>query len=318
MKSVLHQAYADAVKMANLASNVDKNSFGFTHYFGGNQADLQYTHFINMMKAIGGSTQSFNIQFECSGTVPEWSLLQTQQSVSQPTKKPSAFALNFGLPPAQNISSTISRRRQIHHIEITRHEERDGANKLGNFLTLAEKSVSFMLRLLTHLDSLASQAGLSGAPDDAEAPGSHGTNDAQEGCELEGARDFLQNDNENPEGSPDYNAESYAAAATEIYFIDLCTFKEIRPRVGTTPTIVPPSKPSCVPGGGGYTSDVQAINLQLDNKAGNQCCSGVAIDCSIAASSGTALVSLCNTSKTALCIDCGRLANYVIGMIGSC
>ncbi|MCJ1287407.1 hypothetical protein MMC26_006756 [Xylographa opegraphella] len=323
MKSVLEQAYADAVKMANLASNVDKNSFGFTHYFGGNRADTQYTHFTNMMKAIGGSTQFFSVQFECSGTAPECVAKRNSSN-------------------APNISSTMSRRRQIHHIEITRHEERDGANKPRNFLALADESVNFMPRLvdpqtmnplpdfltaaghtiiheLTHLDSLASQAGLSGAPDDLLAPGSHGTNDEQEGCELQGARNFLRKYNNNPDASPDYNAESYAAAATEIYFMDLCTFKEIRPLVGTTPTIAPPSSPSCAPGGGGsHTSDVRAINVQLDNKAGTQCCSGVAVGCTIAASSGTALVSLCNTSKTALCIDCGRLANCVIGMIGSC
>ena len=28
---------------------------------------------------------------------------------------------------------------------------------------------------------------------------------------------------------PDYNAESYAAAATEIFFMDVCGFSQIQP-----------------------------------------------------------------------------------------
>jgi hypothetical protein len=45
--------------------------------------------------------------------------------------------------------------------------------------------------------------------------GRHGTDDAQTGCELSGARDHLANYKANNEiTSPDYNAESYAAAAT--------------------------------------------------------------------------------------------------------
>jgi len=71
-----------------------------------------------------------------------------------------------------------------------------------------------ILHELTHLDSLATQAGLD-APDHGDDINRHGTVDVQTECELLGARGWLQTyikDDTNP--SPDYNAEGYAAAAT--------------------------------------------------------------------------------------------------------
>lgn len=71
-----------------------------------------------------------------------------------------------------------------------------------------------ILHELTHLDSLSNQAGLE-APTEGNDIGRHGTDDAQTQCELVGARNWLQQyqaDSRNT--SPDYNAESYAAAAT--------------------------------------------------------------------------------------------------------
>lgn len=71
-----------------------------------------------------------------------------------------------------------------------------------------------ILHELTHLDSLGEQAGL-GAPTTGDDQGRHGTDDAQTGCELLGARDWLTRyQTDNSLTSPDYNAESYAAAAT--------------------------------------------------------------------------------------------------------
>jgi len=71
-----------------------------------------------------------------------------------------------------------------------------------------------ILHELTHLDSLAAQAGLA-APDTGNDQGRHGTDDAQTGCELLGARAWLQTyKQDDQKTSPDYNAESYAAAAT--------------------------------------------------------------------------------------------------------
>ena len=71
-----------------------------------------------------------------------------------------------------------------------------------------------ILHELTHIDALASAAGLT-APDDGEDAGRHGTGDYQIGCELSGARDYLTASNADPDlPTPGYNAESYAAAAT--------------------------------------------------------------------------------------------------------
>lgn len=71
-----------------------------------------------------------------------------------------------------------------------------------------------ILHELTHLDSLSTQAGLL-APTEGNDIGRHGTDDAQTGCELLGARDLLRNyQADNNLTRPDYNAESYAAAAT--------------------------------------------------------------------------------------------------------
>lgn len=75
-----------------------------------------------------------------------------------------------------------------------------------------------ILHELTHLDSLAAKAGLSADPNNKNQ---HGTYDAQDGkkdgCELEGARkyrDRYKADTTGDLASPDYNAESYAGAAT--------------------------------------------------------------------------------------------------------
>lgn len=38
----------------------------FTHYFGGDKPDIQYTHFKGMMGAVNNA--AYNIEFECSGT----------------------------------------------------------------------------------------------------------------------------------------------------------------------------------------------------------------------------------------------------------
>lgn len=85
-----------------------------------------------------------------------------------------------------------------------------------------------MLHELTHLDSLGMYAGPQ--PD---GTGAHGTVDVQQGCELDGARAFVSDYNagQTEDTSPGYNAESYAAAATEIWFMNLCGFSEIQPVV---------------------------------------------------------------------------------------
>ena len=70
-----------------------------------------------------------------------------------------------------------------------------------------------ILHELTHLDSLSEQAGLD-APTEGNDIGRHGTDDAQTGPELLGARDLLTKyEADNSLVSPNYNAKSYAAAA---------------------------------------------------------------------------------------------------------
>ena len=72
-----------------------------------------------------------------------------------------------------------------------------------------------ILHELTHLDSLAKQAGLEPPPNGDR----HGTDDEQSGLELTGARDYLKEyEKDADKASPDYNAESYAAAATGEIF----------------------------------------------------------------------------------------------------
>jgi hypothetical protein len=79
-----------------------------------------------------------------------------------------------------------------------------------------------ILHELTHLNALGEAAGLE-APDPEDNKSPHGTDDAQTqdtatGCELKGARKYLQTyinrGDDETIASPDYNAESYAAAAT--------------------------------------------------------------------------------------------------------
>lgn len=72
-----------------------------------------------------------------------------------------------------------------------------------------------ILHELTHLDALAKASGLEAPPEGEEDAGRHGTGDYQEGCQLRGARDWkIKWENDKKEASPDYNAESYAGAAT--------------------------------------------------------------------------------------------------------
>jgi hypothetical protein len=104
-------------------------------------------------------------------------------------------------------------------------KDKDGKSfKPSQFFTTAGHTI---LHELTHLDPLAKHAGLE-APTDGEDQNRHGTDDPQKGYEVEGARQFLEKYKADSKFSPDYNAESYAAAATEKYFTDLCGFKEIK------------------------------------------------------------------------------------------
>jgi len=237
MTSVLQQAYNDAVSLATAVQNVAADNKGFTHYFGGDLPDKQLTHFQNMMKAIASSDNHYAINFECKnvptcgddsnmvttsdpGSATDVKLIQvcskfwtgasTKFLLYDPTKT------SPSLPYRNNDASGWCGKKKL-------NDDPNVSSQRHQFFATAGHTV---LHELTHLDALAQVAGLA-----ADELNRHGTTDAQVDCELEGARGFLANyiAKKTKETSPDYNAESYAAAATEIYFMSLCQFSEIIP-----------------------------------------------------------------------------------------
>lgn len=244
MTVVLQQAYNDAVTLANLAQGVDGNNFGFTHYFGGNKADLQLQHFQGMMAAIASSDTNYNIQFECEN-VPSCAgaqsvfvtdstpgLANDQKIIEVCPRFWTAPTTKYFLYNSNTVSPTPPWRNNDASNQgwcgkSNANGDTNVSRRVNQYFATAGHSV---LHELTHLDSLASAAGLDASTEPSEN-GAHGTDDIQNGCEMAGARQFLAdyNSGNTDDASPDYNAESYAAAATEIYFMDLCGFSQIRP-----------------------------------------------------------------------------------------
>ena len=245
MKSVLEQAIKDAFTLANHAQSVASDNKGFTHYFGGAQADSQLAHFQNMMAGIARLDNNFAIQFECSNTpdCADNSVLVTDatpgsasdvKSVQVCPKFWTAASTKYFIydstktspsPPYRNNDNSLSGWCR----KSTAGAKTDVSARTNQYFATAGGSV---LHELTHLDSLAQLAGLDASEAEGDN-GAHGTDDVQTECELVGARRFLVDyvGGLTQGTSPDYNAESYAAAATEIYFMDLCGFSEIRPLV---------------------------------------------------------------------------------------
>ena len=257
MMSVLEQAYKDALTLANQAQNVLSDNKGFTHYFGGAKADVQLTNFQKMMANISNSKQNYAIQFECSNLpdCTDQSVFVTDATVGTATDvKVVQTCPKFWI--AASTKYLLYDSNKISPTPPYRNNDKSGwcgkgtdglSTRRHQYFATAGHSV---LHELTHLDSLAQLAGLS-ADDD----GRHGTLDAQTGCELDGARRFLadyKGDQTGDATSPDYNAESYAAAATEIYFMQLCGFTEIRPLApaapappAPAPTVSSSAPPTC-------------------------------------------------------------------------
>lgn len=239
MKAVLQQAYDDAVTLATAAQDVAADNVGFTHYFGGPESGAQLTHFQQMMKGIVSGNNYYSIQFECQNTptCSSKSVLVADATVGGPTDVKvievcssfwTAASTKYLLydsahttpnPPYRPNDATS----QGWCRKSTANGDSNVSARTNQFFATAGHSV---LHELTHVDSLAQQAGLS--PDDDNR---HGTLDVQKQCELAGARKFLQQyiAGNTDDTRPDYNAESYAAAATEIYFMSLCDFSQIRP-----------------------------------------------------------------------------------------
>jgi hypothetical protein len=238
-QAVLEQAHIDAVTMAKAAKDVAADNAGFTHYFGGTAADKQLSHFKDMMKAVASDTNYYSIQFECKDTpsCADTSVMVTDATTGEAgdVKKIEVCPKFWTSPGTKYVlprSSTTEPSPPYRAIDRTSTgwcqqntgNGKDVSRRAQRYFITAGATV---LHELTHLDSLAKEAGL-----EAEE-GRHGTADPQSGCEFPGARSFLKSyiAGQTDDTSPDYNAESYAAAASEIYFMGVCDFAEIRPLV---------------------------------------------------------------------------------------
>ena len=240
-KSVLQQAYNDAVTLAKASENAASDNKGFTHYFGGEKADVQLTHFQNMMKGIASTTNNYAIQFSCGNAKPckKGSIMVTDATPGSATDVKTievcndfwtSSSTNYLLYDSGKTSPSPPYRNNDDKgwcAKKTEDKEANVSKEKDDWFTTAGHSV---LHELTHLDSLAKVAGLDG---DSEQNNAHGTVDDQKKGDPSGAREFLTQYKDGKTGgtSPDYNAESYAAAATEIYFMHLCSFSEVSPVV---------------------------------------------------------------------------------------
>lgn len=234
-EDVLRQAYADARTLAGKAQSVPSDNKGFTHYFGGTGADVQLDHFKKMMAAVSSDNKYYSITFECKNrpSCTDKSVLVTDATVGGPNDAKTievcdnfwtAASTKYLLPDEQKTSPSPPYRSKTQWCpKRAANGDSNVSQRNNQFYANAGHSI---LHELTHLSALAEMAGLT-ADDD----GRYGTLDVQGQCELSGARQFLKDyvADETDGTSPDYNAESYAAAATEIWFMDLCGFSQIRP-----------------------------------------------------------------------------------------
>jgi hypothetical protein len=257
MEDVLIEAYNDAVALADAASNIDPTNQGFMHYFGGESVDVQLRHFHTMMNLIAHGAKPFAVEFNCvdSGkfcitTGSQISVMFTDgtKGASNDFKTITACPAFWTAGSTEYLLGTGSSTIGGPTIGEPKtspnppYRPRDNTNpgwcskrKAGDDLNPSAWAANryatagtTILHELTHLDALGELVGL-----EADGNGRHGTIDAQTGCELIGAREFLKDYNaKNTEGtSPDYNAESYVAAATEIYWMNACGFSQIRPYI---------------------------------------------------------------------------------------
>lgn len=245
MGSVLRHAYTDAVTLARFAQDVDITNVGFQHYFGGDQVDLQHTHFVNMMKGITSVQGHYSIEFDCDNA-PSCPQAKNQNAVFHVDPSPGSaqdvkvitacpeFWTTKGTryllgsdpdPPATSSNPPFrpyDKSLQGWCDKKTVKGDPNASVQDHQFFATAGHSV---LHELTHLDALGQFVGLEPEGD------KHGTDDYQSLCEFAGARKFLKDyiAGNTLKTSPDYAAESYAAAASEIFFMKQCSFSAIRP-----------------------------------------------------------------------------------------
>jgi len=225
MTSVLQQAYSDAVTLAEMAQNVDISDLGFTHYFGGAGVALQHTHFVTTMGSITSSQNRYTIEFDCAknslckgqivffidaspGTSTDKKMITACSEFWTSAASRYLLGSNTKTTPSPPYRSRDVDDRRGWCTKTTVKNDPNVSDRLNQYFATAGHSV---LHELTHLDALAEAAGLDANPDD----NTHGTDDDQKHCELKDARAWLKTymgKAGNP--SPDYNAESYAAAAT--------------------------------------------------------------------------------------------------------
>ncbi|KAF2235757.1 hypothetical protein EV356DRAFT_499389 [Viridothelium virens] len=194
-----------------------------------------------MMKGITSSTNNYAIQFSCGNAKPckKGSIMVTDATPGSATdvKKIevcndfwTSTSTNHLLYDSSKTSPDPPYRSNDDKgwcAKRTEDKEENVSKIKDDDFTTAGHSV---LHELTHLDSLAKIAGLEGDEDQKNA---HGTTDADKKGQPSGAREFLEQykKGKTKDTSPDYNAESYVAAATEVYFMNLCGFSEIDPVV---------------------------------------------------------------------------------------
>ncbi|KAI9862284.1 MAG: hypothetical protein M1813_004760 [Trichoglossum hirsutum] len=219
MGDVISRAYNEALTLANAGLSLGATDPPFTHYFIGTQ-QLNSLH--AMFGAIVGTSPVFSVNFVCTNDPNECTNAVAVTDASPSTGPNDVKQITI----CDSFWTYISTRFLL-------YDQSQGLNPgvpfrdntAGGWCPPAYTNVNFLgtaghtiLHELTHLDALGGIVGL-----DPDNIGSRGTSDVQQDCELNGARNYLVDYIADPTlSSPDYNAESYAAAATEKYFTDLC------------------------------------------------------------------------------------------------
>ena len=121
MADVLKAAYANAQKLAgDLSGNVAADNKGFTHYFGGPEADIQLQQDKKMMQGIANSDINYNISAKTAanstGHATSWPI-GSLAGLMEPDQTTTPRAM---LPPPRRSSSwmSVASRRSSPSLEI--------------------------------------------------------------------------------------------------------------------------------------------------------------------------------------------------------
>jgi len=241
MKSVLQAAYSDAMTLATFAHDhaaANRNAIGLTNFFD-TTIDGQYNNFLKMMKSITTGPKTFSARFVCKDTLKSCDRDSAMVTDATASANENEFKDIIVCPIYwKSMGTTYLIPKDADSIKQERpyRDLGDGAEswcwlarnrgprvskEKANYFATAGHTI---IHELTHLDSLAKHVGLEEGDDR-----QHGTVDASGKCELNGAYTFFQRWKKKTDSlSPDYNAENYAAAATELWFFDKCRLDEIQ------------------------------------------------------------------------------------------